>query len=72
MREGMAEHSVVPKLFAHVRQGGRIALMEPNGHAECFERGPQRLVVGVVPVPAIDNVRAQEDAAEAQLVHTAA
>src|SRR5262249_36871398 len=46
--------------------------METNGYAEFFERGPQRLVVEVVPVPAIDDGRAQEDAAEAQLVHTAA
>src|SRR5262252_9394337 len=46
--------------------------METNGYAECFERRPQRLVVEVVPVSAIDDVRAQEDAAEAQLVHTAA
>src|SRR5713101_9703554 len=72
MREGMAEHGVVTTLFAYVRQGCRIPLMETNGHAECFEGGPQRLVVGVVPVPAMDDVWAQEDAAEAQLVHTAA
>src|SRR5712691_4054192 len=72
MREGMAEHGVVTTLFAHVWQGCRIPLMEANGYTECFECGPQWLVVGVVPVPAINDVRAQEDAAEAQLVHTAA
>src|SRR6266571_992185 len=72
MREGMAEHGVATTLFAHVRQGCRIPLMETNGYAECCERGPQRLVVEVVPVPALDDVGAQEDAAEAQLVPTAA
>src|SRR5439155_11948477 len=71
MREGMAEHGVVTKLFAYVRQGCRITLMETNGHAEFFERGPQRLVVGVVPGATVDQVRTEEDPTEAQLLDTA-
>ena len=45
--------------------------MEANGHAECLEGRPQRLVVGVVPGATVDQVRTEEDPTEAQLLDTA-
>ena len=63
-----SQHEVVEVLaclFGH----GAGGLVEADRHVQLLQRVPQRVVPGVVPVPAVDDVGADEDGLEAQLLH---
>ena len=66
------QHRIAGELLADLPQQRARPLVESQGHSELLERGPQGLVVGIVPVPAVHLVRPQEHAAETQLSNTAA
>ena len=66
------QHRVAGELLADLPQLRAGALVESQGHFQLLERGPQGLVVGIVPVPAVHLVRPQEHAAETELPDTAA
>ena len=67
--DSMAEHYVPREAVSDLRQVGAQAFVEAEGHVECFELAPERLIVRIVPVAAIDRVGTEEDAFEPQLLH---
>src|SRR6266568_5103877 len=66
------EHRVGAELLANLAELGARALVEAQRDFQLLERGPERLVVWVVPVTPVHLVRPQEDAAEAELAHAPA
>ena len=56
------------EVVARLRQVHPPALVEAERHAQAFDLGPERIVVGVVPVAAVDRIGADEHRLEAQLV----
>ncbi len=67
----MPQHEIVAELFADLARRGVIRLVKSQGHAEFFESGPKRFVIGLVPVVAVDDIGAQKDCAKAQLLDAA-
>src|SRR5215510_3589284 len=65
------EHRVGAELLADLTELGARALVEAERHLELLERGPQRLVVRIVPVASVHLVRPEEHRAEAVLAHAA-
>src|SRR3989441_8520655 len=55
-----------------VRHLPGAAFVEADRHAEALELGPERVVVRVMPVAAVDRVRAHEHGPEPELRHGAA
>ena len=57
------------KFLPDLRGGDGPSLVEADANAELLDRGPERIVVGVVPRAPIDEVRPQEDAPEPIVPH---
>src|SRR5262245_58642927 len=71
MRVDVLEHRVGAELLADLAELRAGALVKAERHLELLERGPERLVVRIVPVAAADLVRSEEHRAEAILAHAA-
>ena len=71
MADGVAEHDVPPEAVPDLRQVCAQAFVEAKRHVERFELAPERLVVRIVPVAAIDRIGTKKDAFEAELLHCA-
>src|ERR1044071_7793860 len=69
---GVAQHEVIAELVAYLARRRSIRFVKAEGRAEILERGPERLVVELVPVVAVDDVGAEKYAAKAQLLDAAA
>ena len=65
--EGVAQHEVLAELPTHLRQTREDGLVEPEGHAELFQRVPEGFVIWVMPGTVVDHVGPQENGAEPQL-----
>jgi hypothetical protein len=44
-------------------------MAKDNRHVERFELAPERFIVRIVPIAAIDRIGTKEDAFEAQVLH---
>ena len=58
MGKSMAQHEVVTELFAHLPGCRIVCLVKAQRHLEILERRPERLVIGVMPVVAVDDIGA--------------
>src|SRR5262245_40185712 len=72
VRVDVLEHRVSAELLADLPELRARALVEPERHLQLLERGPEWLVVRVVPVAPVHLVRSEEDAAEAELAYAPA
>src|SRR5215471_9176963 len=72
MRVDVLEHRVGAELLADLAQGRPGALVKSERHLQLLERGPQRLVVRVVPVAVVHLVRAEEHRPKPVLAHAPA
>ena len=67
------QHQLVEHLEAEVGLEVRLAAaVERDRHVEALDLGPERVVRGVVPRPAVDRRRREEDRLEAELLDAAA
>ena len=70
LRVDTAQHEVV-EVLAGLLGHGTGGLVEADGHVQLLQRVPQWVVPAVVPVPAVDDVGADEDGLEAEFLHGA-
>src|SRR2546422_10949449 len=68
MGKGMAQHKIVTELFADLPGRRVVRLVKAERYAEILEGGPQRRVIRLVPVVAVDDIGAQKDRTEAPLL----
>src|SRR4029434_645757 len=54
MRIGVTQHEVVAEIVSGLARRRVVSLVKAEGHTKILERGPKRLVVGLVPVVAVD------------------
>src|SRR5881296_1745645 len=71
VRVDVLQHRVGAELLAHLPELRARPLVEPERDLELLERGPERLVVRIVPVPSVDLVRSEEHRPEAELADAA-
>ena len=62
-------HGIVREAVADLVHGSGCALVESHGHVPCLEFPPEGIVVGIVPVAAVDHIGAHERRSESERVY---